>query len=396
MQLRKLEKQEYKTTRALWESVFAEDTKAFLDYYYAVKTRDNAIYVIDEDEKIRAMLQLNPYRMQMEDRKCMTHYIIAVATEEAYRGRGMMRRLLLESMQDMYRKKEPFTFLMPAAEAIYTPYDFRYIYKQLQMSLTGVQNVQRTSAKEQLLVKEAQTEDAGKLASFARKILSGNYQVYAVRNKAYYETMIAEQKSENGGVKMVYAGRKLVGIFAYAREEGFEIREPLFLSEYEMLLSGAVYELTGDKKTEVQCIGCETHNKAIKDLATNNHSFMVKQFVYKPMIMARILHLETLLKLLKTMDDQPFSCSFAMIDPLLAQNNRILRVEYQTEEKEMTVCDTEDSDGVFTIDSFTSVIFGYRTLEEIEQDDGVILTEKLKSEFAKLRLLNKIFLNEIV
>ena len=130
MKLRKLEQRENHRTRALWELVFSEDTKSFLDYYYYFKARDNEIFVIEEDGAIRSMLHLNPYMVQMEDKLHLCHYVIAVATEEDYRRRGYMRKLLCQAMQDMYDKKEPFTFLMPAAEKIYTPYDFRFVYAQ--------------------------------------------------------------------------------------------------------------------------------------------------------------------------------------------------------------------------------------------------------------------------
>ena len=41
-----------------------------------------------------------------------------------------MRALLNTVLERMHSEKVPFTFLMPAAEAIYRPYDFRYIYDQ--------------------------------------------------------------------------------------------------------------------------------------------------------------------------------------------------------------------------------------------------------------------------
>ena len=130
MIIRKLEQNEHGKTRELWEQVFPEDTKEFLDYYYFVKARDNQIYVIEEEGEIRSMLQLNPYEIRIENRVFPSFYIIAVATQKEYRGRGYMGALLRECMQEMYSKKVPFTFLMPAAEAIYLPYDFRYIYNQ--------------------------------------------------------------------------------------------------------------------------------------------------------------------------------------------------------------------------------------------------------------------------
>ena len=130
MILRKLEQSEHGSTRPLWEEVFADDTKAFLDYYYYIKTRDNEIYVVEEDGRICSMLQLNPYVLKVESSELPSAYIIAVATKEEYRGRGYMGGLLRASLNEMYAEKIPFTFLMPAAEAIYSPYDFRFIYEQ--------------------------------------------------------------------------------------------------------------------------------------------------------------------------------------------------------------------------------------------------------------------------
>lgn len=56
MELRKLDPKEHNRTRRLWEAVFSEDTKKFLDYYYFFKTRDNEIYVIEEDEDRKSVV----------------------------------------------------------------------------------------------------------------------------------------------------------------------------------------------------------------------------------------------------------------------------------------------------------------------------------------------------
>ena len=58
--LKKLKSKERGLTRTLWEQVFTEDTKEFLDYYYTEKTKNNEIYVIETDHDIRAMMQLYP------------------------------------------------------------------------------------------------------------------------------------------------------------------------------------------------------------------------------------------------------------------------------------------------------------------------------------------------
>lgn len=110
MEIRKLEVKEHSKTRALWESVFLEDTKAFLDYYYFIKTRENEIYAVEDEKAICAMLHLNPYELQIGTIRRPCNYIVGVATGESYRRKGLMGRLLRASMQEMYERKEPLTF----------------------------------------------------------------------------------------------------------------------------------------------------------------------------------------------------------------------------------------------------------------------------------------------
>ena len=46
MLLRKMKPEEHSLTRPLWEKVFMEDSKEFLDYYYSNKTKHNEIYYV--------------------------------------------------------------------------------------------------------------------------------------------------------------------------------------------------------------------------------------------------------------------------------------------------------------------------------------------------------------
>ena len=94
---------------------------------------------------------------------------------------------------------------MPAAESIYHPYDFRYIYRQRGGKVCGskersVSHELRGNIYE---MREASEKDCRKLAEFAEEILRQSYQVVAVRTEQYYRRMLAEQKSEHGGIGMI-------------------------------------------------------------------------------------------------------------------------------------------------------------------------------------------------
>lgn len=102
MEIRKLETEEKQNTKKLYEEVFSEDSKSFVDYYYEEKLKDNQIYAVEEDGEIQAMLHLNPYELAVNGSKKDVNYIVAVATRESYRKRGYMAGLLKQALNDMY------------------------------------------------------------------------------------------------------------------------------------------------------------------------------------------------------------------------------------------------------------------------------------------------------
>lgn len=123
--MRYLAQEEKVRSRALYEEMFGEDGQAFIDAYYQYKGACNEILVLEEQGELISMVHLNPYRFWMGGDPVDVSYVVAVATRPAYRGRGCMRRLLTKALGDLYEKRQPFTFLMPADEAIYMPFDFR-------------------------------------------------------------------------------------------------------------------------------------------------------------------------------------------------------------------------------------------------------------------------------
>lgn len=405
MEVRLLKQQEHGKTRLLWEKVFQEDSKAFLDYYYFFKTRENSVYVVEEDEEIRSMLHLNPFLIQVGEGQFDGRYIIAVATEESYRKRGYMGMLLRKAMQAMYQEKQPFTFLMPAAEAIYTPYDFRFVYDQNVWKYTVVEKQEQKS----LPVSEAGIGDGADLAAFFMEYFSERFQIYAVRDEQYYQTMLFEQQSEDGGIAILKRSEKIVGCFLYGDEDGLEIREPLYLKEYETEFWAAVGKI------------CEKHGQkealVYAGISEEEKIGTVEFQKKKPTIMVRILHLESLLRLLKTKAGEQIDCSFAVLDSILTQNSRVWKLQSspigEIEEGEDTakevekqrssdcktkiyVRETEDSEGVLSIAALTSLLFGYKSVEEVAEEPDVFLSERLMGELKKIQPLDKIYLNEIV
>ena len=265
MKVRKLRQEEHFKTRRLWEKIFTEDTLEFLDYYYSVKVNDNEIYVMEDDGEIVSMLHLNPYQMRVRDKIFKTHYIVAVATDERYRHQGLMRQLLNHAMQVMADRGEPFTFLMPANEAIYKPFGFEFIYEQKREKVSGKKCEDNT-----LKIMEASPKHCQEIADFANEILC-EYDVVTWRDATYYQTLLSEVSSEDGGILIAEKDSRIVGVFPYAKGQALQMHEPLM--KEKSVLQHAIYHLTGNETDCILCTGYGTEES-------------------KPIIMTKVLNPE--------------------------------------------------------------------------------------------------------
>lgn len=225
--MRYLREQEKERSRKLWELVFEEDSAAFLDYYYTEKTKDNAILVQEENGEIISMLHRNPFRMNLNGMHIPTEYLVAVATREDCRKRGHMRRLLTRCLNDAGKEKIPFQFLMPAAEAIYTPYGFRSITQRCKETQLWWKNLGLTET-------EASAEEYAELASFVNVCLSAQSDLYVHRDAQYFARLHAERRSDGGCVRVLKsADGSLCGYYSGYCGGKPEITEAVFLPQLE-------------------------------------------------------------------------------------------------------------------------------------------------------------------
>lgn len=340
MKIRKLDISEHSKTRPLYEEVFHEDSQGFVDYYYTEKTRDNQIYVIEEDGAVQAMLHLNPYELMVNGGKKDVDYIVAVATRESYRKRGYMGELLMTALRDMYAAGRSFTFLMPAAESIYAPYDFRTVYEQnrklCSQSEPGELALEdgRTCQ-----VSPAAESDMEEIANAANQELLSLYQVYAYRSGDYYRRLKKEYESDGAELMVYRDGENIIDCRPYIPDE-----QP------------------GEAATK---------------------------------IMVRIIDVRRILMSvrLKTLA----AVCFQITDPVIEENNRCVVIT-GTEFSGVMLMDSkpENSEGTVTISALAEFLFGAETVDEICAEEGVQMTDRMKEELQKIIPMSRIYLNEVV
>ncbi len=222
----KLQLEDHQKTRTLWEEVFHEDTKEFIDYYYTHMVDHNQIYVATSSEGVIGMLHLNPYVIDVKGRDFSANYIVGVATKESYRGQGIMRKLLTRAMKDMYDRGEAFTYLMPAAEAIYSPYGFLTVGGQTHYEYMGERKDGLFAHEDPAIGFEwAKETDCRMLGEFANRQIGKIADIHTKRNEDYYKRLLKEQECQHGGIVLIKREGRFIGYCLVANEGYCQVRE---------------------------------------------------------------------------------------------------------------------------------------------------------------------------
>ncbi|SHO47212.1 GNAT family N-acetyltransferase [Anaerocolumna xylanovorans] len=356
---------------SLWQECFG-DSDAYTDFYFEWVVPYNRIYTLYKGDKLCSMLHLNPYTLEVKGNEVKSDYIVGVATRKEERRKGYMGLLIERALQSMYEEGKPFTYLMPAAEAIYYPYDFRKVYTQENWVRKMRETALKESGKEKenrlLRLTVPDKNNRRILTEFAENRLRQEYDVYALRSRKYYEKLLIEVSSTNGGIALVFKKDKLIGYAAYMKDDGLQLSECIYdLAYREEVLSKLYHEFSSCLKE--------------------------KEEGFEPAIMVRIINLKAFFSSLRSKKD--ISIVIEAKDDRIPDNNGIFRLDIS--ESGCNVTNTEDSPMLRgDIGDLALLFFGKLGEEEIKER---IVSGDKNSVFeaiSEIQLYRRLFLNEIV
>ncbi|MDO5293404.1 MAG: GNAT family N-acetyltransferase [bacterium] len=380
----------------LWNDCFG-DSKEYMGYYFENKLKDNQVYVIEEEDQVISMLHLNPFSMSLKGREHVYHYIVGVATQEEKRGRGCMRNVLTKALREQREAGEIFTYLMPAAKEIYLPYDFRYIYTQDRVSGSITSDAALSSNRVVKPYMELSDHQKQEVVLFVMEHLEGEFELYTVRDKAYYERLVLEMQAAGGEVIAVYNDLKLEGVCSYMLENGhMEVVETITSPELTEQIENAIlsYALIHAKEKSLQVAWLETHflnRKVLQALIQDS------EYKKQPIIMARLLDAEQALSLLtlKKEEENAVTLKLAVRDPLILENQKTYKV---TASMTQTVVEEteEDYEVYMNIAELTQFFFESASINELafetkgmEKSQAITILEKFSG-------CKNSYINEIV
>ena len=297
------------------------DSDAYLDFYRRIMMPKNKVLTVYEGDRLVSMMHLNPYNLHVGRPLTDSYYIVAVATEEDKRHQGLMAGLMQRAMTAMYAEDIGFTYLMPADEDIYKPFDFTTVWTKQMWKVRKnalAADMEKLHFKNWLDATDAEKKET---AEYTAKMLHGPRYVYCRRTVPFYDR-IAEEMDAAGGELLIcyreapatvagYGSRaELYGMMSYMLEErAVEVIEILTPEEN----TGRVFlkNLWQRREGEFDAM------LLLEDSSMRGE----KQYKRLPgqKIMMRLVHPERFIPLLPCREN--FAGIIALTDPLIPENN---------------------------------------------------------------------------
>ena len=373
----------------LWQECFG-DSDMYTDFYFKWKIKENQVFLIYYGLELAAMLHLNPYILVARDSDLAANYIVGVATKENHRRKGLMSKLLFAALGQMNNEKMPFTYLMPAKESIYLPFDFRIVYEQTYWNNKLIQAKVRedeirtgkrlvavsTSDIRVIALEEDDKEKIEDLVSFTNKFLASEYDVFVKRSPYYYKRLINEMKSSAGGLLLCYEDNDLIGYLAYMAEEAVYITEFIGL----------------DQREEEVFLQVWYYLASVTDLGI----YRRREGSQVPAIMTRIVNLEEFVRRLTSKES--LNLILEVDDPIIKENTGRFLISINEFGGSIKTT-SKEPDLVIDIGDLTDLFFN--RLEEDKLDRLLSASDKskisdIKSKLDQISFYDSLFINDVV
>ena len=388
MLIRYAQKDEINDIKDIWNYCF-NDEESFVDYYFKNKYNNNNTIVVCEDKDIVSSLQLNQYKIKLDDKEYETSYVVGVSTFPQVRGRGYMKKIMEYSLNELYRKKQLVSILMPIDYRLYRKYGYEHCYDQLEytIDIEALKNFKLTGR----LYKADEThiDDLININNLFLSDVNGN----TVRDKDYYINLFKEIESENGHIYVYKDGSYKGYIIYFLNGDNMFVRE-LFYKDLDSLKSILKFIYNHNTQCEKVTISAPINDK-IRFVLENPKTIDTK---VKPFMMGRVINVKRYLEGLEIKSDEEISANIFIEDKFIKENNGTFNISIKNNKIEVKNVN-EKCNLQLSINTFTQLAFSYINIKEAMILNDINETENNKDAIRLLEVLfdkKENYINEYV
>ena len=374
MKIRYAKDNEIKDIKEIWNYCF-DDSQSFVDYYFENKYKKQNTVVVDEGQEIVSSLQLNQYKLNLNDKIYDVSYVVGVSTFPQGRGRGYMKNIMKFTLKQLYNKNQLVSILMPIDYRLYRKYGYEHCYDQLEYSI-NIEDLSRFKINGRLhKINNINVESLVDISKDFLSNLNGNVE----RNEKYYKNLVKEVKSEGGHIYIHENNGHQGYIIYFLNGNNMFVRE-LFYKNIDSLKSILKFIYNHNTQCSKVTISAPINDK-IRFILDNPKTCDIK---IKPFMMGRVINLKGYLETLNIESNLELSVNILVEDEFISENNGIFKIELKDNKLKVDKV-LETYDACFNINIITQLVFSYIGIEES------LMINNIKSSKDVVKLFKTIF-----
>ncbi len=354
MEIRYAKDNDINKVKEIWNYCF-NDEESFVEYYFKNKYKSFNTIVALENKDVVSALQLNKYRLKINDKSYETSYVVGVSTLPQARGRGYMKEMMKFSLNELYKNDEIISILMPIDYRLYRKYGYEHCYDQIEYNLNieSLRNFKMVGT-----FKEATNEhikDIIDISNESLKDLNGN----VLKDRDYYENLLEEIKSENGYIYINH-------------NEGYEGYMIYFINGDSMFVREIYYKNIRSLKSMLKFI--YNHNTQCKSVVINApvddkirfvlDNLKTSEIKIKPFMMGRVINIKRLLEDINIDKNIEIEANINIKDDFIEANNATFNISIKDNKIKVKEVN-EKADISMDINAISQLAFSYTNVKEV-------------------------------
>ncbi|HBF8595965.1 TPA: GNAT family N-acetyltransferase [Clostridioides difficile] len=383
MEIRYAKEEEIESIKEIWSYCF-NDTESFMKYYFNDKYKsENTVVALDEG-KIISSLQLNQYKLLLNSKVYNTSYVVGVSTLPEGRGAGYMNKVMKFTLNELYKKGQLVSILMPIDYRLYRRFGYEHCYDQIEYTINTDDLKNFKSSGKMIKSNLSQIDDLIQIDRTFLNEVNGN----VLKDEHYYENLFKEIQSEDGFL-YIHEGNEKDGYIVYFLQEDKMFVRELFYKNIYALKSMLKFIYNHNTQCKIVTISTPTIDK-IRFILDNPKDSDIK---IKPFMMGRVINVKKFIEDIDIENDINSSFNLLIEDKFIDENNGLFKISIQNKKVSVEQLDKkgaekpkEDFDIKLDINTLTQLSFSY-----IDVNEAIFLNDIKDVSEETLETLNCIF-----
>ncbi|MBC6002273.1 MAG: GNAT family N-acetyltransferase [Paeniclostridium sordellii] len=377
MNIRYAIEKDLENIKDIWNYCFG-DEEGFVNYYFDNKYKPENTILIEENDELMSSLQLNQYKINLNNKIYDTSYVVGVSTYPNARGKGYMKDMMDFALNELYKKDQLVSLLMPIDYRLYKKYGYEHCYDKIEYKL----NIEELKQFKIVGDFEKITNNHINYMMDIYNEFLLNTNGYVVRDKNYYENLFKEIKCENGHM-YIHKEENYEGYIIYfIMEDTMFIREICYknISSLKSMLKFIYNHNTQCKKVTIMSPVIDSIRYILPNLKTSEINI-------KPFMMGRVINLEKFLNTLSIECNDLDGVYIEIIDNQIKENNNVFEIRVKDNEVK-AIKSNKKADIGLSINYISQLAFSYIDIEKVLFLENIT---KTKENTKAINLLKSIF-----